>query len=46
MLEDRDLEKEFELTLRAMRAVSEDDLRNRVNSLFLELTGNIVTQCE
>lgn len=46
MLEDRDLEKEFELTLRAMRAVGEDDLKNRVNSLFLELTGNIVTQCE
>ncbi|MBD3843468.1 MAG: DUF2018 family protein, partial [Campylobacterales bacterium] len=46
MLEDRGLEEDFERTLRAMRAIGEDDLKNRVNSLFLELAGNIVTQCE
>ncbi len=46
IMEDKGLEEELERTLRAMRAISEDDLKNRVNSLFLELTGNIVTQCE
>lgn len=46
ILEDKDLENELEITLRAMRAIHVEELRDRVNSLFLELAGNIVTQCE
>lgn len=46
MLEDKGLEEEFEVMLKTMRAIEQDDLRDRVNSLFLELAGNIVTQCE
>lgn len=46
MLEDKGLEEELEITLKTMRAIDQDDLRDRVNSLFLELAGNIVTQCE
>jgi hypothetical protein len=46
MLEDKGLEEELEVTLKTMRAIDQDDLRDRVNSLFLELAGNIVTQCE
>ncbi len=46
ILEDMGLEEDLEKMLRAMRATQEDDLKDRVNSLFLELAGNIVTQCE
>ncbi|CUV65382.1 conserved hypothetical protein [Sulfurovum sp. enrichment culture clone C5] len=46
ILEDMGLEEDLEKMLRAMRATQEEDLKDRVNSLFLELAGNIVTQCE
>jgi len=45
MLEDKGLEEEFEHTYSTMRAEI-SDLENRVNSIFIELVGNIVTQCE
>ncbi|MBN2824156.1 MAG: DUF2018 family protein [Campylobacterales bacterium] len=45
MLEDKGLEEEFERTYSIMRAEI-TDLENRVNSIFIELVGNIVTQCE
>ncbi|MBN2825026.1 MAG: DUF2018 family protein [Campylobacterales bacterium] len=45
MLEDKGLEAEFEQTYSIMRA-EVSDLENRVNSIFIELVGNIVTQCE
>ena len=44
MLEERGLEEEHEKLLRSM--VVEQELEDRTNSLFLELVGNIVTQCE
>ena len=45
ILEDMGLEEDLEKMLRAMRATQENDLKDRVNRLFLELAGNIVTQC-
>jgi len=45
MLEDKGLEAEFEHTYSNMRADMKE-LENRVNSIFIELVGNIVTQCE
>jgi len=44
MLEERGLEEEHENLLRSM--VVEKELEDRTNSLFIELVGNIVTQCE
>jgi hypothetical protein len=45
MLEEKGLEREFEHTYSTMRAEMKE-LEDRMNSIFLELTGNIVTQCE
>ncbi|NPA27470.1 MAG: DUF2018 family protein [Epsilonproteobacteria bacterium] len=45
MLEEKGLEEEYERRLKSFE-VSEEDYDERVNSLFLELVGNIVTQCE
>jgi deoxyhypusine synthase len=45
MLEEKGLEEEYEKRLRSF-PVTESDYDERVNSLFLELVGNIVTQCE
>jgi len=44
MLEERGLEEEHERLLQRMKV--EQELEDRVNSLFIELVGNIVTQCE
>jgi flagellin-specific chaperone FliS len=44
MLEERGLEEEHEQLLKSM--VIDPELEDRTNSLFLELVGNIVTQCE
>jgi len=44
MLEEKGLEEEHENLLKAM--VVDKELEDRTNSLFLELVGNIVTQCE
>ena len=44
ILEEKGLEEEHENLLRSM--IVEKELEDRTNSLFLELTGNIVTQCE
>ena len=44
MLEERDLEDEHEKLLKSM--VIDQELEDRTNSLFIELVGNIVTQCE
>jgi flagellin-specific chaperone FliS len=44
MLEEKGLEEEHENLLKSM--VIEKELEDRTNSLFLELVGNIVTQCE
>ncbi len=44
MLEERGLEEEHEMMIR--QTVIDSDIDNRVNSIFIELVGNIVTQCE
>ncbi len=44
ILEERGLEQEHENLLRSM--VIEPELEDRTNSIFIELVGNIVTQCE
>jgi flagellin-specific chaperone FliS len=44
MLEEKGLEEEHENLLKSM--VIDKELEDRTNSLFLELVGNIVTQCE
>ncbi len=44
MLEERGLEEEQERLLKSM--VIDPELEDRTNSIFLELVGNIVTQCE
>jgi len=44
MLEEKGLEEEHENLLKSM--VVDKELEDRTNSLFLELVGNIVTQCE
>jgi len=44
MLEERGLEEELEHLLKSM--VISKELEDRTNSIFIELVGNIVTQCE
>jgi len=44
MLEERGLEMEHENLIKA--TVIDTDIDARVDSLFIELVGNIVTQCE
>jgi len=44
MLEERGLEEEQERLLKSM--VIDPELEDRTNSIFIELVGNIVTQCE
>ena len=44
MLEERGLEEEQEKIIRA--TMIDKDIDDRVDSLFIELVGNIVTQCE
>ncbi len=44
IMEERGLEEEHENLLKSM--VIDKELEDRTNSIFLELVGNIVTQCE
>jgi len=44
MLEERGLDEALEGELRAL--VVDEDIDKRVDSIFIELMGNIVTQCE
>ncbi len=44
MLEERGLDEEQEKIIRA--TVIDEEINARVDSLFIELVGNIVTQCE
>ncbi|WP_295420954.1 DUF2018 family protein [Sulfurovum sp.] len=44
MLEERGLDEEHEQLIKA--TVIDKEIDDRVNSLFIELVGNIVTQCE
>jgi hypothetical protein len=44
MLEEKGLEEEYESNINAW--VIDQDVDTRVESIFIELMGNIVTQCE
>ncbi len=44
MLEERGLDDEHEKLIRAL--VIDEEIDDRTNSIFIELVGNIVTQCE
>ncbi|HEO98328.1 MAG: DUF2018 family protein [Campylobacterales bacterium] len=44
MLEEKGLEDEYERMIK--QTVIDTDIDNGVNSIFIELVGNIVTQCE
>ncbi|WP_294951199.1 DUF2018 family protein [Sulfurovum sp.] len=44
ILEERDLADEHEKQVKAL--IIDEDINNRLNSIFIELMGNIVTQCE
>ncbi len=44
MLEERELDDEHENLIKAL--VIDEEINARVDSLFIELVGNIVTQCE
>jgi flagellin-specific chaperone FliS len=44
MLEERGLDEEHERLIKS--TVIDEDIDARVDSLFIELVGNIVTQCE
>jgi len=44
ILEEKGLEVEHEQLLRSM--IIDPELEDRTNSIFIELVGNIVTQCE
>jgi len=44
ILEEKDLEDEFEQQCKTL--VIDDEIDRRLDSIFIELMGNIVTQCE
>jgi hypothetical protein len=44
MLEEKGLEEELDRQLKAL--VIDKDIDDRLDSIFIELMGNIVTQCE
>jgi len=44
MLEERGLDEEHERLIK--ETVIDEDINDRTNSIFIELVGNIVTQCE
>jgi Cu2+-containing amine oxidase len=46
MLEENGLEEEYESKLKHFAVSEPAEYDNRVNSLFIETVGNIVTQCE
>ena len=46
IIEEHDLEDEYEGKLKQFQFTDPQEYENRVNSLFLETVGNVVTQCE
>ncbi len=46
LLEENGLEEQYEKTLPSFALTEPKEYENRVNSLFIETVGNIVTQCE
>ncbi len=46
ILEEQGLEEQYEKELKSFPFTNPKEYEDRVNSLFLETVGNIVTQCE
>jgi len=46
LLEENGLEEQYERDLKHFEVTEPDEYQNRVNSIFIETVGNIVTQCE
>jgi len=46
LIEENGLEEQYEKGLKSFEIANADEYNERVNSLFLETVGNIVTQCE
>ncbi len=46
ILEEHNLEDEYEGKLQQFQFTDPQEYENRLNSLYLETVGNIVTQCE
>jgi len=46
ILEEKGLEEEYEKRVASFPFEDAKDYENRLNSLFIETVGNIVTQCE
>lgn len=46
LLEENGLEEKYESTLTHFAVTDAAEYENRVNSIFIETVGNIVTQCE
>ncbi len=46
LLEENGLEEEHERLLKSLPVSDPTEFDNRLNSLFIETVGNIVTQCE
>lgn len=46
LLEANGLEEQYEKELKHFVATDPQEYENRVNSIFIETVGNIVTQCE
>ena len=44
LIEEKGLEEEYERAIQ--QGVVDEEVDDRLNSLFIELVGNIVTQCE
>ena len=44
LIDEKGLEEEYESAVQQW--VIDEDVDNRLNSIFIELVGNIVTQCE
>ncbi len=46
ILEENNLEDIYEKQLKSFEIAEPDEYSNRVNSIYIETVGNIVTQCE
>ena len=46
LLEENNLEEQYERELKNFEFVNPDEYNNRLTSIYLETVGNIVTQCE
>ena len=46
LIEENNLDEQYERELKSFEVAEPSEYRNRVDSLYIETVGNIVTQCE